>query len=332
MNLPQDTIELVRERADIVEVINLHVPLKKSGKDYKGSCPFHEENTPSFTVSPAKQLYYCFGCGAAGNVFKFLMELGKHTFHDVVLDLAQRYNVPVDDAPLLPLNYPERSRQPRLSTEAPKRFIDYTVDKKRVELSTLRLLHGTSTEAQLARDWLINRGITREMIAHYQLGLERRIVTPDDDKPDTKETYWAIAIFIPVPDRPGRYYIKKRVAPWLKSDQRPTYLGKWSQFGVKATFFFTYNPPGATETILCEGEWDAILLGWLALTRGEKIAIACSTAGCGAVPSAEELSRLPGTVTSLYDRDEAGQKGAQRLASSLEGRGQIALVPMPEDC
>lgn len=90
-----DTIDAIREQADIVDVVSDYVALKKQGKDYQGLCPFHEEKTPSFTVSPSKQFYHCFGCGAGGNVFKFLMELGKQSFSEVVLDLAQRYQVPI---------------------------------------------------------------------------------------------------------------------------------------------------------------------------------------------------------------------------------------------
>ena len=98
MSIPRihpDTIEAVKERVDIVDVITEYVVLRKRGKDYVGLCPFHGEKTPSFTVSPGKQLYYCFGCGAGGNTFKFLMELGKSSFADVVLNLAQRYQIPV---------------------------------------------------------------------------------------------------------------------------------------------------------------------------------------------------------------------------------------------
>ncbi|NEO02785.1 MAG: DNA primase, partial [Moorea sp. SIO3I7] len=98
MNIPRlhpNTIEAVKERSDIVDVISEHVVLRKRGRDHVGLCPFHEEKTPSFTVSPSKQLYYCFGCQAGGNAIKFLMEIGKHSFSDVVLDLAQRYQVPV---------------------------------------------------------------------------------------------------------------------------------------------------------------------------------------------------------------------------------------------
>ncbi|MFM7191725.1 MAG: CHC2 zinc finger domain-containing protein, partial [Microcystaceae cyanobacterium] len=95
MRIHPDTIEEVKQRADIVDVIADYVVLKKKGKDYSGLCPFHDEKTPSFTVSPIKQIYYCFGCGAGGNAIKFLMELGKQSFTDVVLDLARRYQVPV---------------------------------------------------------------------------------------------------------------------------------------------------------------------------------------------------------------------------------------------
>ncbi|MEO0352080.1 MAG: DNA primase [Cyanobacteria bacterium P01_A01_bin.15] len=90
-----DTIDDVRQRADIVDVVSEHVVLKKQGKDFTGLCPFHDDKSPSFSVSPSKQFYYCFSCGAGGNTFKFLMELGQQSFAEVVLDLARRYQVPV---------------------------------------------------------------------------------------------------------------------------------------------------------------------------------------------------------------------------------------------
>ncbi|NJM19400.1 MAG: DNA primase [Richelia sp. RM2_1_2] len=94
--LHQDTIEEVKQRADIVDVISERVVLRKRGKDFLGLCPFHNEKTPSFSVSPSKQMYYCFGCQAGGNVIKFMMELDKRSFAEVVLDLARRYQVPVE--------------------------------------------------------------------------------------------------------------------------------------------------------------------------------------------------------------------------------------------
>ena len=98
MDIPRlhpDTIEEVKAKVDIVDVIGGHVVLKKRGKDYLGTCPFHQEKSPSFSVSPTKQMYYCFGCQAGGNAITFMMELGKQSFTEVVLDLARRYQVPV---------------------------------------------------------------------------------------------------------------------------------------------------------------------------------------------------------------------------------------------
>ncbi len=93
--LHQDTIDEVKLRADIVDVVSERVVLRKRGKDFVGLCPFHNEKTPSFSVSPSKQMYYCFGCQAGGNAFTFMMELDKRSFAEVVLDLARRYQVPV---------------------------------------------------------------------------------------------------------------------------------------------------------------------------------------------------------------------------------------------
>jgi DNA primase len=99
MNVPRlhpDTIEDVKSRVDIHDVVSDHVVLKRQGKDFVGFCPFHDDKrNPSFTVSPSKQFYYCFSCGAGGNAIKFLMEVGKRQFSEVVLDLAKRYQVPV---------------------------------------------------------------------------------------------------------------------------------------------------------------------------------------------------------------------------------------------
>ncbi|MDZ8185735.1 MAG: DNA primase [Nostoc sp. ChiSLP02] len=98
MQIPRlhpDTIEEVKLRADIVDVVSEYVVLRKRGKDFVGLCPFHDEKSPSFTVSQTKQMYYCFGCQAGGNAIKFVMEVGKRSFAEVVLDLARRYQIPV---------------------------------------------------------------------------------------------------------------------------------------------------------------------------------------------------------------------------------------------
>ena len=89
------TIQEVKDKADIVDVISEHIVLKKKGKEFVGICPFHDDNKPSMTVSPAKQFYYCFSCGAGGNSIKFLMEFTRNNFTDVVLNLAKKNNINV---------------------------------------------------------------------------------------------------------------------------------------------------------------------------------------------------------------------------------------------
>ena len=95
VSLHPSTIQEVKDKADIVDVISEHVVLKRKGKEFVGICPFHDDNKPSMTVSPAKQFYYCFSCGAGGNSIKFLMEFTRNNFSDVVLSLAKKNNINV---------------------------------------------------------------------------------------------------------------------------------------------------------------------------------------------------------------------------------------------
>jgi len=88
--IPEDFIDAVLARTDIAEVIGARVPLRRSGRELAGRCPFHEEKTPSFTVSPQKQFYHCFGCGAHGTVIGFLMAIDRLDFREAIAELAQR--------------------------------------------------------------------------------------------------------------------------------------------------------------------------------------------------------------------------------------------------
>ena len=96
--IPDEFIDELLTRADIVEIIDSRVPLKKAGREYKGRCPFHDEKTASFTVSPAKQFYHCFGCGAHGTAIGFLMEYDHISFREAIEDLATRYSMSVPEA------------------------------------------------------------------------------------------------------------------------------------------------------------------------------------------------------------------------------------------
>jgi DNA primase len=94
--IPQDIIERVRDSSDIVDVVSKYVDLKQRGPNFFGLCPFHNEKTPSFSVAPAKQIYYCFGCQAGGNVYSFLMDHQQISFPDAVKVLAEQYNIPIE--------------------------------------------------------------------------------------------------------------------------------------------------------------------------------------------------------------------------------------------
>lgn len=344
-----DTIEEVKQQVDILNVIGEHIALRKRGKDFIGLCPFHDEKTPSFSVSPAKQMYYCFGCGAGGNAINFLMDLGKRSFRQVVLDLAAQYGVQAKDedgnfmGDYHALPYPVSHKRQSVNAESEKPKKDYTVDARYVERSKERLLNHQGEPQQKALEWLLNhRGFTSEMIEHFPLGLERisANANPDEQQLPIWKHYWGVGIFIPVPSQPGRFYRKVRVAPWLNPAERPDYLRPWYQMGVPTTVWVSYLPENATATYFTEGEWDAMRLGWEARQRGEKVAIACSTGGCGTLPKLEQLEVLPGEITIFYDRNDnpdknglrPGDEGAKKLALTLSGRGKIGEIPMASDC
>ena len=144
-HIPEHIIEDLRSRADILEVVSEFVLLKKSGKNHKGLCPFHSEKTPSFTVSLEKQIYHCFGCGAGGNVFKFLMEREDLSFVDAVRKLARRYQV----------SLPDTSR-PGDSARHNERESLWRLNKMAAEYFSANLRHPKL--GQQARDYLDSRG------------------------------------------------------------------------------------------------------------------------------------------------------------------------------
>ena len=94
--VPEETIERIRSTADIYDVVAQYVDLKKRGRNFFGLCPFHSEKTPSFSVAPDKQIYHCFGCGAGGNVFSFIVEHQKVSFIEAVQQLGHKYGIQVD--------------------------------------------------------------------------------------------------------------------------------------------------------------------------------------------------------------------------------------------
>ncbi|NET37679.1 MAG: DUF3987 domain-containing protein, partial [Cyanothece sp. SIO1E1] len=241
--------------------------------------------------------------------------------------------VPKKQPPTETICFSEQKVQPSPSARS------RTVSAKQVHQSHQRLLHRQGQPQQQALAWLANRGFTQEMIQHYRLGLDPRWITLDENNPAARECYWSVSIHISAAE-PDQFYQKMRVAPWLGGTARPDYLANWSQYGVPATLFYTYRPVNAEATWFCEGEWDAMRLGWLAQENQASIAICCTTAGCGTVPKQEQLEQLPGQVTIFFDRNDEprkdgsipGDEGAKKLALTLGDRGRIAQVPMPDNC
>lgn len=177
-----------------------------------------------------------------------------------------------------------------------------------------QLMNGTS-----GLDWLQKRGFTPEMIAYYKLGAVRA---------KCGEGYLpAIAIPLPVP---GGYQQKKRVAPWLPTAHQPKGYKAWSQYGIDLTAWVTHQPENPCITWLCEGEWDAMRLGWLVKKSELKheVQVCCFTGGAGNAPPT--LEGLADEVITFYDLDEPGIAGATKLQNKHRDRVKVARVPSPE--
>jgi DNA primase len=156
--IAEEKINEIRHAIDIADVIGDYVQLKKQGRNYFGLCPFHGENTPSFSVSSDKQIYHCFGCGAGGNVFSFLMEIDGLSFQEAAAKLAERANIHLDieAAPLKKKAIPEHFQQMVEAHDLLRKFYHH-------------LLVNTD-EGQHALEYLLNRGISQESIEKFQIG------------------------------------------------------------------------------------------------------------------------------------------------------------------
>lgn len=159
--IPEDKINEIRQSIDIVDIIGEYVHLKKQGKNYFGLCPFHGENTPSFSVSADKQIYHCFGCGAGGNAISFLMDIDGLNFQEAVIKLAEKGNIPLEI---------ER-RSENISADS-KVNNDQKLMKDAHELLAKFYHHllVNTKEGQKALEYLLERGFTKASIEKFQIG------------------------------------------------------------------------------------------------------------------------------------------------------------------
>lgn len=196
-----------------------------------------------------------------------------------------------------------------------------TVSPSKVREATEKLLG----DPGIRRQWLNDRGITDEMISHYRLGWVRAKI----------ERWYFDAISVPLPINGGTsYYQKKRISPWLPEPPKEVKEWKnWSQYGIPAQVYSTHEPDNPKQTWLCEGEWDAIRLGWLVRHSDHKndIQICSFSCGAGNVPPQSELDRLLGEVIVFYDLDQAGATGQEKVCKALGDRAKVAIVPYPPE-
>lgn len=157
--IAEEKIDQIRQAIDIVEVIGDYVQLKKQGRNYFGLCPFHGEKTPSFSVSPDKQIFHCFGCGAGGNVFSFLMELEAISFHDAAIRLAEKAQIE------LHINHNELTKEKGISSE-----LQAIYDAHELLCKFYHHLLVNTKDGQHALEYLLDRGFTRDSIDKFQIG------------------------------------------------------------------------------------------------------------------------------------------------------------------
>ncbi|WP_353090164.1 DNA primase [Synechococcus lacustris] len=342
------TIEAVKERADIVEVVGEHVVLKKKGKEFVGICPFHDDKSPSMTVSPAKQFYYCFSCGAGGNSLKFLMELKRQSFSDVVLELARKYSLPVEtlDAP----------QQERLKEQLTRR------DKIHRALAlasgwfraNLRSPIGAAALNYLQKDRGLNNGTIElfelgyapkkwdALISHLQQVenidincLEMAGLVVARKGGDGFYDRFRERLMVPIHDRQGRIIgfggrSLEGVEPkYLNSPETEVFEKGKHLFGLDKAA----DPIRRADcAIVVEGYFDVIAL--------HAAGVRHSVAALGTALGSQQITQLCRCCDSRrivlnFDADGAGIRAAQRAIGeveqqALQGQIELRILPLPE--
>ncbi|MEM1369558.1 MAG: DNA primase, partial [Cyanobacteria bacterium P01_H01_bin.15] len=350
MDIPRlhpDTIEEVKSRLDIVELISEYVVLKKRGRDYLGLCPFHEEKSPSFSVSPTKQFYYCFGCQAGGNGFKFLMEIGQRSFGEVVLDLAKRYQVPVKTL--------EPEQRQALQRQLSLREQLFEV----VALANAFFQHALfQPQGQSALEYLHQkRGLPEDTIREFGLGYAPagwetlfRYLTEQKRYPvalleqaglikarSTGNGYYdqfRDRVTIPIADRQGRVIgfgsrtLTGEEPKYLNSPETPLFSKGQNLYGLdRAKAAITKRD----EAVVVEGYFDAIALHRAGFTQ--------TVASLGTAFTQEQLRQLLRYTESKrvilnFDADRAGVAATQRAIVEIEdliynGQVQLRVLNLP---
>lgn len=330
MYYPEELVEEVRQRNDIVDVISSYVKLQKKGSSHMGLCPFHGEKTPSFSVSRSKQMYHCFGCGAGGNVFTFVMEYENYTFVEALKMLANRAGVNLPEA--------EFSEEEKRKADLKTRLLEINKAAARYFYYQLK-----SERGKLAYHYLRGRELSDETIVKFGLGYsskysddlyqylkslgyndsilkESGLVTMDEAK-GVYDKFWNRVMF-PIMD------VNNKVIGFggrVMGEGMPKYLNSpETRIFDKSRNLYGLNLARLSRKknmIICEGYMDVIALH----QAGFHNAVASlGTAFTGL--QANLLKRYTDEVLVCYDSDEAGTKAALRAIPILKDAGLTARV------
>jgi DNA primase len=332
VQIPQETIDTIRERTDIAEVVAQYVDLKRTGSNFKGLCPFHQEKTPSFVVSPDKQIYHCFGCDKGGNVFNFLMEMEGVTFPEAVRQLGQKCGVEVEYRKI-----PEEQRsknEARFAANAfAARFYHRLLARERV--------------GARARKYLIDRGIPKEAWTTFGLGFapdswdrlwkaaRREGISTDtlvelklvirSEKSSGYYDYFRNRVMFPIVSVSGR--VSGFGARALGDGVEPKYLNSAESpiFSKRRTFFGLNR---AREAI--RGRQEAVVVeGYTDLISFHRAGVANTVAACGTAIThdhAAVLRRMTRRAVLVPDGDDAGENAAISAGALLLAAGMDVRV------
>lgn len=330
MYYSDDLIEEIRTRNDIVDVISGYVKLQKKGASYFGLCPFHNEKSPSFSVSPAKQMYYCFGCGAGGNVFTFLMEYENYTFVETLKTLAQRCGVTLPET--------ELSQEQKRESSLRQQLLE--INKLAAKYFYYQL---TQPQGEQAKTYLAGRQLSHDTIVKFGLGYSNKFsndlyqylraknyddyllketgLITIDEKRGAHDKFWNRVMF-PIMD------VNNRVIGFggrVLGDGTPKYLNSpETKLFDKSRNLYGLNLARRSRRpnlIICEGYMDVISLH----QAGFDNAVA-SLGTAFTSQQASLLKRYTDEVLLAYDSDSAGIKAAQRAIPMLKEAGLRARV------
>lgn len=351
MEIPRlhpDTIEQVKQRADIVDVVSEHVVLRKQGKDFSGLCPFHDDKSPSFTVSPGKQFYYCFSCGAGGNAIKFMMEIGKRSFSEVVLDLARRYQVSVQTLKVEErqefqrqlsvreqlyeiLALAMRFYQHALNQADGKAALEYLITQRQLSQETIQQFN--LGYAPIGWETLFRYLVEQK---HYPVELVEKagLIVPRKDGASYYDRF-RDRLLIPIHDLQGRVV---GFGGRAFGDEQPKYLNSpETELFDKGKILFGLDKARAAiakqdQAVVVEGYFDVIALHAAGITN-----VVASMGTALSLHQVRQLLRYTESkrIVLNFDADRAGTQAAERAIGEVEtlayqGAVQLRVLNLSE--